>query len=290
MRKLMVMTIASFLLLFLGFSGQSMARVDISVSIPPPPIFTFSAPPELVVIPGTYVYFDPYLDFDIFFYAGYWYRPHRGYWYRSVAYEGPWVYIGSPPPVLLRLPPDFRIMTRGYPPISYWELRNNWRTWQTNRYWDRHDWNRYWRERPHAWGPSYRERHGGRYDQYRERGAAPYFRDRDRRDRDDWGSRERHDWRTEQQRERTAPSRERHDWRMGQQEERTAPSRERRDWRMEQQRERGLSPSYRGERQPGHGSGTIRQRSEMRSDAARENRSERGKPQGGARQEREGRH
>ncbi|MGZ3495198.1 MAG: hypothetical protein ACXWM6_11885 [Thermodesulfobacteriota bacterium] len=89
MKKLMVIAIAS--LLFLGFSGQSMADIDIRVNVPPPPVFAFSGPPELVLIPGTYVYYDPDVDFDILFYAGYWYRPYRGYWYRSVSYEGPWV-------------------------------------------------------------------------------------------------------------------------------------------------------------------------------------------------------
>jgi hypothetical protein len=182
MRKLIVLAIAS--LLFFGFSGQSMAGIHIGVNIPLPPIFTFSAPPELVVIPGTYVYYDPDVDFNLFFYAGYWYRPYEGYWYRSVSYEGPWVYIGSPPYVLLSLPLNYRIITRGYRRIPYWELHRNWQTWQRDRYWAHHNWGRPEYGREHGLVPGFREREYGRFgggihgrmEHQREHGLAPFYR------------------------------------------------------------------------------------------------------------------
>jgi hypothetical protein len=146
------------LLLLMGFSGQSMAGINIGVNIPLPPIFAFPAPPELVVIPGTYAYFPPDVDFDIFFYGGYWYRPYDGYWYRSIGYDGPWVYIGSPPPVLLRLPPYYRIITRGERRIPYGELHRHWRAWRRERYWERHHWGRRIHERHYGFAPSFRER------------------------------------------------------------------------------------------------------------------------------------
>ena len=90
MNKLVI--IGSILLLLLGFSGQSMAGVHIGVNIPLPPVFLFPAPPEVVIIPGTYAYYCPDVHFDLFFYGGYWYRPYGGYWYRSVGYGGPWIY------------------------------------------------------------------------------------------------------------------------------------------------------------------------------------------------------
>ncbi len=170
MKKFAIIAMAS--LLFLGLSGQSMASVNINVNIPPPPVFTFSGPPELVLIPGTYAYYDPDVDFNLFFYSGYWYRPYRGYWFRSASYEGPWIYLGSPPPVLVSLPSDYRIVTRGYRHIPYWELRRNWRTWQTNRYWDRHNWNNYWRSRQ-ASAPN-----RGRTERQREQGVAPSYGER----------------------------------------------------------------------------------------------------------------
>lgn len=174
-RLLMITAIAS--LLFLGFSGQSMARVDIRVNVPPPPVFAFSAPPELVVIPGTYVYYDPDVDFDLFFYAGDWYRPYRGYWYRSVSYDGPWVYAGRPPSVLVNLPPDYRIVTRGYRHIPYGELHGNWRAWQRDRYWEHHNWGRMEGEREHGLAPGYRgHENRGRMENQREHGLAPSYR------------------------------------------------------------------------------------------------------------------
>jgi hypothetical protein len=164
MKKLLV--IGAIMALLLGFSGQSMAGIHIDVNIPLPPFFVFSAPPQLVVIPGTYVYYCPDVDFNIFFYGGYWYRPYEGYWYRSASYGGPWGYIASPPSVLLSLPGDYRIITRGERRIPYGELHRNWRVWQRDRYWEHHDWGRLEHERHHGLAPSFRERehrgYGGR--------------------------------------------------------------------------------------------------------------------------------
>jgi len=182
MKKLIMIAFVS--VLFLGFSGQSMAGIHIGVNIPLPPIFTFSGPPELLVIPGTYVYYCPDVDFNLFFYGGYWYRPFEGYWYRSVGYDGPWVYIGSPPSVLLSLPSDFRIVTRGFRRIPYADLHRNWRAWERGRYWAHHNWGRPEHERYHGLAPGFREReHGGfgggihgRMEHQRQHGLAPSFR------------------------------------------------------------------------------------------------------------------
>ncbi len=167
--------IGTILLLLLGFSGQSTAGIHIGVSIPVPPVFVFPAPPELVVIPGTYVYYCPDAHVDIFFYGGYWYRPYGGYWYRSVGYGGPWVYIESAPSVLLRLPPNYRIITRGGRHIPYGELHRNWRAWERERYWDHHNWGRPEHGTHYGVAPSFREREHGR-----ERGVAPQSRERGR--------------------------------------------------------------------------------------------------------------
>ena len=101
MRKLIIMAI--MLLLLLGFSGTGTAGVRINIGIPLPPPFVIAAPPEVVVIPGTYVYYYPDVDFDLFFYGGYWFRPFGGYWFRSGSYGGPWVHIEGPPSVLLNI-------------------------------------------------------------------------------------------------------------------------------------------------------------------------------------------
>ena len=47
-----------------------MARVDVGVSISLPPLIVFASPPELIVIPKTYVYVAPGIDVDLFFWNG----------------------------------------------------------------------------------------------------------------------------------------------------------------------------------------------------------------------------
>ncbi len=155
------------LFVLLAFSGQGITGIRIGVNIPPPPIFVFPAPPELVVIPGTYVYYCPDVDFDILFYGGYWYRPYGGYWYRSASYGGPWVYIKGPPSVLVSLPPNYRIVTRGFRPIPYAEVHRNWRAWERGRYWEHHNWGRPEHEH-YGMAPSFREGEHERYE-----GGAP---------------------------------------------------------------------------------------------------------------------
>ncbi len=191
MKKLLV--IGTMLLLLLGFSGPTLARIHIGVNIPLPPVFVFSAPPELVVIPETNVYYCPDVDVDIFFYGGYWYRSYERYWYRSVNYDGPWVYIERAPSVLLSLPPNFRVIARGERHIPYAELHRNWRVWQRDRYWEHHNWGRTERGRmehqtEHGLAPSYRERERGgsagriqgRMQHQTEHGLAPSYKERER--------------------------------------------------------------------------------------------------------------
>jgi len=60
-----------------------LAAVDIHISIPLPPPIVFPGPPELIVIPDTYVYVVPDIDADIFFGDGWWWRLWEGRWYRS---------------------------------------------------------------------------------------------------------------------------------------------------------------------------------------------------------------
>lgn len=110
------------------------------VVIPAPPPVVVPAPPPVVVIPGTYVYFALDFGVDIFFYHGYWYRPHYGHWYRSEGYNGPWYNIkGRRVPYVVRnLPPDFRHSIRQHERIRHVDLQRNWKTWEKEKHWDRH--------------------------------------------------------------------------------------------------------------------------------------------------------
>jgi len=129
---------------------QSMARVSIGINIALPPLIAFAGPPELVVIPGTYVYFAPDLDVNIFFYDGWWWRPWQGHWYRSRNYDSGWIYYSRTPYFYNRLPTGWRYEYKNrswrghewnYYRVPHDELQKNWRTWQRDRYWEnQHNW------------------------------------------------------------------------------------------------------------------------------------------------------
>lgn len=113
------------------------AEVNISINLPLPGL-VLPAPPGLVVVPGTYVYYPPEVNADIFFYRGYWYRPYRGGWYLGSGYNGPWRSIGPRrvPGALLGLPPAYRRMPPRHEHVPYPVVERNWRSWERERHWD----------------------------------------------------------------------------------------------------------------------------------------------------------
>ncbi len=142
MRKTGLLAVGGALLMLAGLPGRSMAGLNINIGINAPlPAVVIPAPPLMVVIPGTYVYYPPDVNVNVLFYHGYWYRPHEGRWYRARAYNGPWIYLSRPrvPRVLITLPPDYRRMPRGRERIPYGQLRRNWSRWERERYWDRRE-------------------------------------------------------------------------------------------------------------------------------------------------------
>jgi len=106
--------------------------------VPPLPPLVIPAPPPVFLIPGTYAYFAPDVDADLFFYGGYWYRPHGGGWYRASHYGGPWgfIVINHVPGVLINLPPGYRNVPPGHQRIPYGQLKKSWRSWERDKHWD----------------------------------------------------------------------------------------------------------------------------------------------------------
>ena len=86
----------------------TMARVDVNINIGLPPPIAFAAPPQLIVIPETYVYVDPYIDVDLFFWNGWWWRLWEGRWYRSYYYNRGWRYYNNVPRFYYDVDPDWR--------------------------------------------------------------------------------------------------------------------------------------------------------------------------------------
>jgi hypothetical protein len=137
-RSCLILTaVISFLFLF-PVTDNAEVHVNIGIGFPLP-VYTFPAPPSVVIVPDTNVYYVPGAAVEILFYRGYWYRPYRGHWYRAVFYNGPWVGVAAArvPRTLVSVYPAYREI--GYHrPIPYGQLKKNWRHWERERYWERH--------------------------------------------------------------------------------------------------------------------------------------------------------
>ncbi len=140
MKQNIFITFACFLMLLAVIFSPAAGNAGPPLPPAPPlPPLIIPAPPPVVVIPGTYAYFAPDVDVELFFYGGFWYRPYGGRWYRSSNYGGPWGFIGPNrvPHVLINLPPGYRNVPPGHERIPYGQLKKNWRTWERGRHWDK---------------------------------------------------------------------------------------------------------------------------------------------------------
>lgn len=142
MKRILFRTI--FLTLVLAFPVTTMAGVHVSISLPP--LIVFAAPPEVVVIPETYVYVVPDSREEIYFYNGWWWRPWEGRWYRSRHYDSGWAYYQRVPSFYRRVPSrwrdDYRDHRWGGQPWNYQRIPNqqlnkNWSTWQKTNHWEK---------------------------------------------------------------------------------------------------------------------------------------------------------
>lgn len=123
----------------------AMAGVGIHITISPPPPIVFAAPPQLIVIPETYVYVVPDQAVDIFFYGGWWWRPWEGRWYRSRDYSSGWNQYRDVPSFYREIPTTWRNdyrerRWRGHQwnqrLIPQQQLQRNWNGWERDRYWE----------------------------------------------------------------------------------------------------------------------------------------------------------
>lgn len=174
LRHFVLVAAGIWLMAFTCRPAMAEVRVGINIGIP---LFTFQAPPELAVIPGSYIYFVPGIDEDIRFYEGRWYRHWNNRWHRSRNYNGPWTYLAPRyvPAPFLRIRPDFRQRVPKNEWRRYDDVNRHWRRWEKDRYWEtKHDW---WREKQEQ-----------RHDDRDNRGKRDHRDDRDNRH-DDHGNR-----------------------------------------------------------------------------------------------------
>lgn len=101
--------------------------IGVNIGSPPPlpPAIVLPAPPQLVVVPGTPVYYAPSLSVNYFAYGKRYYSHHNGAWFMASSYAGPWSYIAVervPRPVLAvpvtyyKVPPGHWKRGEGRPP------------------------------------------------------------------------------------------------------------------------------------------------------------------------------
>ncbi len=87
------------------------ARTDVQIGINLGP-----APPQLVVVPGSPVYYAPQLPYNYFHYGGQYYVFHDDAWYFAPSYNGPWAPIALEyvPPPILRVPGSYYRVPPGH--------------------------------------------------------------------------------------------------------------------------------------------------------------------------------
>jgi hypothetical protein len=132
------------LLLLLCAVTPAAAQVSIGIGLPSINIgINLPAFPELVVVPGSPVYYAPRLDGNFFFYDGLFWAYQGDNWYASSWYNGPWA-LAAPeivPVFILRVP----VRYYRHPPAYF-------RGWQPSAppRWGEH-WGREWEQRRGGW-------------------------------------------------------------------------------------------------------------------------------------------
>jgi hypothetical protein len=150
----------------IGFSEPAQPEVSVNINLGPPPIVV-SAPPEVVVIPGTQVHFVPDPQIDVFFYGGYWWSPRGERWYRARAYNGPWGVIERHrvPRAVIYVPRDYRVRYERERHVPYGQWKKDRSRWDRQ---NRRAHKRWEREREREWKRGERDR--GKDDGHRDRG------------------------------------------------------------------------------------------------------------------------
>jgi len=147
MRRIQQCAACLALLIALGTQAPPAKAADVSVGIRigdryRGPRIAYVRQPDVVVIPGTNVYYMQASDYDLYRYGNRWYTYYDGGWYTARRYNGPYAFISyqSVPRQIRYVPADYRSWRspRGYAYGRYrngrWYRSNNW---QENQTWER---------------------------------------------------------------------------------------------------------------------------------------------------------
>ena len=81
-------------------------KINIGLGVPP---IVLTAPPQLVVVPGTPVYYAPNVQANLFVYKGRYYTVANGVWLMAPAYNEPWavIQVGQVPAPVVGVPVEY---------------------------------------------------------------------------------------------------------------------------------------------------------------------------------------
>ena len=117
MKKLLAGTVLLGIVCFAPLPTVAQIYDDVPLAPPTdaPPPYDFEAPPDMVPLPyADDVYVAPYVDIDLFFWNGLWWRLWQDRWYSSYYYDRGWVYYASVPRFYYNLGPGWRRHYRNY--------------------------------------------------------------------------------------------------------------------------------------------------------------------------------
>ena len=71
-------------------AGPARAHVNVNIGAPPAPAIVVPAPPRLVIVPSTPVFYAPEVGYNYFVYENQHYIFRDGRWFAARTYRGPW--------------------------------------------------------------------------------------------------------------------------------------------------------------------------------------------------------
>jgi hypothetical protein len=91
-------------------------KINIGLGTPLVPPLVVTTQPQLVVVPGTSVYYAPNIPATYFSYKGRYYTLVNNAWYTAPAYQGPWavIQVGKVPPPILAVPMEYYKIPPGH--------------------------------------------------------------------------------------------------------------------------------------------------------------------------------
>ncbi len=116
--------VAACALVLMPAAAHAGPNVNVNIGVPGPPPVVVAAPPQLMVVPGSRVYYAPDLSVDFFSYGGRYYTVHDGGWFVARSYHGPWTFVA-----VERVPRPVRVLPVAYyrVPPDHWKHGRGWR-------------------------------------------------------------------------------------------------------------------------------------------------------------------